>query len=533
MGYNDNGDTMILISNIKIPAEANQTAELERKIQGKLNKKKPKWSIRRRSLDARGDVPKYVYQILVDAALSDLRRKHDKDCTLFEEVPYLPQPTRSLLRRPIIVGTGPAGLFAGYLLAKFGARPILLERGRDVERRTKDVEHFWSTGELLLNSNVQFGEGGAGTFSDGKLMTRTKDPRVGEVLRLFAEHGAPKEICYVHNPHIGTDRLREVVKALRKSIENFGGEFRFEERMSEVLIRENRLLGIRTDRAEYDADVLVLALGNAARDTFRMLFEKDVPMEAKPLAMGFRIEHAQSEINRVQYGATCDIPSIGAAEYRLTHRSTSGIGVYTFCTCPGGAVVAASSEPNRLCVNGMSYYARDLENANSAVVANVSPKLGHPLEMLELQESVEEAAFLLGGGNFSAPVQRVSDFLAGRKSTSLGSVRPAYRPSTTPTDLSSLYPEELTNALRESLLAMDSKLPGFAAEDAVLTGVETRTSSPVRILRGEDMMSLGASGLYPVGEGAGYAGGITSSAVDGLKAAEKILRCVNIPSSVL
>lgn len=520
---------MILISNIKISATADQTTELERKIQGKLNKKNVSWTIRRRSLDARSDTPKYVYQIIADASIADLKRKQDKDCTPYEEMSYLPRPTVHPSCRPIIVGTGPAGLFAGYLLAKFGAKPILLEQGKDADRRTEDVEHFWSTGELLPNSNVQFGEGGAGTFSDGKLMTRTKDIRIGEIMRLFAEHGAPEEILYVHNPHIGTDILRKVVKCLRKSIEDFGGEFHFEEKMEEIEIREGTLVGLRTDRAEYETDIAVLALGNAARDSFRMLFRKGVPMEAKPLAMGFRIEHAQLTINRVQYGKSYDIPSLGAAEYRLTHRSEPGIGVYTFCMCPGGVVVAASSEPNRLCVNGMSYYARDLQNANSAVVANVSPKGADPLEMLELQERVEEAAFRLGGGDFTAPVQRVSDFIRGKASIDFGRVKPSYRPKVKPTDLSALYPEEMTAAIREALLAMNEKLTDFASEDAVLTGVETRTSSPVRILRNDEMMSVGVEGLYPIGEGAGYAGGITSSAVDGLKAAEKILQCSEIP----
>lgn len=516
---------MILISNLKVPADLEQRAELEKKIQAKLKKRTVAWSIRRRSLDARGEVPKYVYQVAVEAALSDLRRRNDKDCSEYEELPYAPKPTRMPARRPMVVGTGPAGVFAGYLLAKLGSRPILLERGRDADRRTEDVERFWETGTLLPDSNVQFGEGGAGTFSDGKLMTRTKDPRISEVMRIFVEHGAPEEILYVHNPHIGTDILREVVKRMRASIERMGGEFRFDERMEEVRIEAGKVVGLRTNRSDYEAETVVLALGNAARDSFRMLHEKGVPIASKPLAMGFRIEHKQEAINRVQYGNSRDIPSLGAAEYRLTHRSAPGIGVYTFCMCPGGTVVAAASEPGRLCVNGMSYYARDLENANSAVVANVSPSGTDPLEMLELQERVEEAAFRLGGGDFTAPVQRVSDFLAGRPSVDLGRVKPSYRPKVLPTDLSSLYPAEMTAAIREALLGMDGKLAGFSSEDAVLTGVETRTSSPVRLLRDDEMMSVGVHGLYPIGEGAGYAGGITSSAVDGLKAAEKILGC--------
>lgn len=520
---------MILISNLKIPAALEQRAELEKKIKAKLNKRNVSWTIRRRSLDARGEMPKYVYQVVVEAALSDLRRRGDKDCTVYEETVYDAKPGKTLSRRPIIVGTGPAGIFAGYLLAKLGSRPILLERGRDADRRTEDVERFWSTGELLPDSNVQFGEGGAGTFSDGKLMTRTKDPRISEVMRIFVEHGAPEEILYVHNPHIGTDILRKVVKRLRASIESMGGEFHFEERMEEIESENGKLVGLRTNRADYEAEVVVLALGNSARDTFRMLHRLGVPMESKPLAMGFRVEHEQALINRVQYGTAWDISSLGAAEYRLTHRSEPGIGVYTFCMCPGGAVVAAASESGRLCVNGMSYYARDLQNANSAVVANVSPKGADPLEMLELQERVEEAAFRLGGGDFTAPVQRVSDFIRGKASIDFGRVKPSYRPKVKPTDLSALYPEEMTAAIREALLAMNEKLTDFASEDAVLTGVETRTSSPVRILRNDEMMSVGVEGLYPIGEGAGYAGGITSSAVDGLKAAEKILQCSEIP----
>ncbi len=434
--------------------------------------------------------------------------------------------------RPVIVGTGPCGLFAGLLLAQAGLRPVLLERGRAVEDRVMDVRRFWQTGELMPRSNVQFGEGGAGTFSDGKLVTRIKDRhnRCRKVLDELVAAGAPEEILADAKPHIGTDRLVRVVAALRHAIRGLGGEVRFDTQVTDLLIDGGRVRGVTVDGGEtIGADVVVLAIGHSARDTFAMLDGRSVPLEAKPFSIGLRIEHPQNMIDFCRYGELAGHPDLGHADYQLTHHCSGGRTVYTFCMCPGGRVINASSEEGRLVVNGMSLYRRDGTNANSALLVGVGPgdfKSDRPLAGVAFQRLWEEKAFALGGGGFRAPVQRVEDFLARIPSSGDAAsfaIAPSCSPGVTPADLGLCLPDYAVDALVEAIPAFDRKIAGFAMPDALLTGVETRSSSPVRILRGVNLESPAVEGLYPAGEGSGYAGGIVSSAVDGIKVAEAIV----------
>lgn len=430
--------------------------------------------------------------------------------------------------RPVIIGMGPAGIFAGFLMAKKGYRPIIIERGEKVEDRTKTVNEFWKNGILNLESNVQFGEGGAGAFSDGKLTTRIKDSRCDFIIEEFVKAGAPKEIMYMGKPHIGTDILKVVLKNIREQIINLGGEILFNSKLQDLIIKDKALKGIVVNGEEIPCESLILAIGHSSRDTYEMLCNRQVSMEAKPFAIGVRIEHPQRLIDESQYGSFAGHPRLKAADYKLTYTSEKlNRSVYSFCMCPGGQVVAAASEQNRLVINGMSNYKRNKENANSALVVTVGPQdfLGDsPLRGMEFQRHYESLAFKLGGGNYNAPVQLAGDFLKDRLSTKMGEVTPSYTPGYELQDLRKTLPYYVIAALKEGLTSFDKKIKGFASQNAIMTGVETRTSAPIRIERNENLQSISTKGIYPAGEGAGYAGGIISSAVDGLKAAESIMK---------
>ena len=445
---------------------------------------------------------------------------------------FVARAPEHLVRRPVVIGAGPCGLFAALVLAQMGFRPIVLDRGKVVRERTKDTWALWRRGVLDTESNVQFGEGGAGTFSDGKLYSQIKDSahRGRKVLTEFVRAGAPEEILTVAKPHIGTFRLVSIVESIRASIEALGGEYRFQSKVTGLDIAigidgARAVRGVRLEGGErIDTDHVVLAVGHSARDTFEMLHEAGVAVEAKPFSVGFRIEHPQSLIDRCRWGDAAGHKLLGAADYKLVHHAKNGRSVYSFCMCPGGTVVAAASEPGRVVTNGMSQYSRSERNANAGIVVGITPAdyPGSPLAGIAFQRHWEERAFAAGGSTYAAPVQRVGDFLAGRPSTVLGAVIPSYKPSVTPTDLSACLPDYAISAIREAIPAFDRQIAGFAMDDAVLTGVETRTSSPIRIGRLADGNSLNTRGLFPAGEGAGFAGGILSAGVDGIKAAEAV-----------
>ncbi len=439
--------------------------------------------------------------------------------------------------RPVVIGAGPCGLFAGLILAQMGFRPIILDRGKVVRERTKDTWGLWRRRVLNPESNVQFGEGGAGTFSDGKLYSRIKDPRHldRKVLTEFVKAGAPPEILTEAHPHIGTFRLVTMVESMRAQIEELGGEYRFGTRVERLDIQTDgagarHVRGLHLHDGSYlEANHVVLAVGHSARDTFAMLLEAGVHAEAKPFSIGVRIEHPQSWIDRARFGQDAGNPILGAAEYHISHHCKNGRTVYSFCMCPGGTVVAATSEEGRVATNGMSQYSRNERNANSGFVVAIDPERdypGDPLAGITLQRALEEKAFVAGGSNYFAPAQRVGDFLARRPSTSLGSVVPSYRPGVTPTDLAEVLPDFAVEAMREAIPVFGRQIAGYDHPDVVMTGVETRTSSPVRFTRGEDGHSLNTRGLFPAGEGAGYAGGILSAAVDGIKTAEAVARSI-------
>ncbi len=445
---------------------------------------------------------------------------------------YVARAPKNLASRPIVIGAGPCGLFAGLLLAQMGFRPIILDRGKVVRERTKDTWQFWRKSILHPESNVQYGEGGAGTFSDGKLYSQIKDPRhLGrKVLTEFVKAEAPEEILTEAHPHIGTFRLVKMVENMRRTIEGLGGEYRFQTKVTNLDIdAERNIRGVVLENGEHiAASHVVLAIGHSSRDTFQMLADNGVYIEAKPFSLGFRIEHPQSIIDVARFGAYAGNPILGAADYKLVHHASNGRDVYSFCMCPGGTVVAAASEEGRVVTNGMSQYSRAERNANAGIVVGITPE-DYPdgaLAGMAFQRQWESAAFVAGGGTYAAPAQRVGDFIAGKPSTHLGSVIPSYKPAVTPTDLSSCLPDYAIAAIREALPAFGKQIRGFDMADAVLTGVETRTSSPIRIKRDETLQSLNTKGLFPAGEGAGYAGGILSAGVDGIKIAEAVAKSI-------
>jgi len=437
-------------------------------------------------------------------------------------------------KRPLVIGFGPCGLLAGLVLAQMGYKPIILERGAAVRQRTKDTFGFWRKKILNTESNVQFGEGGAGTFSDGKLYTQVKDPNhySRKVLAEFVAAGAPEEILFVSKPHIGTFRLVSMVEKMRAQIVALGGEVRFDVRVDDVHIEDGQINGVTLASGEViHSNHVALAIGHSARDTFKMLFDKNVYIEAKPFSVGFRIEHPQSAIDEARFGKNAGNEILGAADYKLVHHCDNGRSVYSFCMCPGGTVVAAASEPHQVVTNGMSQYSRAERNANSAIVVGIDPSdyPGDALAGIELQRKLERKAYQLGGENYDAPAQRVGDFLKGRSSQKLGNVEPSYKPGIKLTDLADALPDFCIAAIREAIPVFNRKVKGFALEDALLTGVETRTSAPICIKRGNNMQSINTLGLYPAGEGAGYAGGIMSAAIDGIKIAEAMALSINQP----
>jgi len=492
----------------------------------------------RRSYDARKKsaiVLTYTVDVEVDDEAAVLRKHQGKPHvgpTPDTSYKYVTQASAVPEKRPVVIGTGPCGIFAGLILAQMGFCPIILERGKIVRERTKDTWGLWRKRELQPESNVQFGEGGAGTFSDGKLYSQVKDPKHygRKVLSEFVKADAPPEIMYVSKPHIGTFRLVKMVEQMRATIEALGGEFRFQQKVEDIDISPEKdggqVRGVILAGGEYiAADHVVLAIGHSARDTFQMLHERGVYMEAKPFSIGFRAEHPQSLIDKCRFGPSAGHPILGAADYKLVHHASNGRAVYSFCMCPGGTVVAATSEPGRVVTNGMSQYSRNERNANSGIVVGITPAdyPGHPLAGIDFQRAWESRAFELGGGNYDAPGQLVGDFLAQRPSTALGSVEPSYKPGVLLGDLATSLPDYAIAAIREALPVFDKQIRGYAMNDAVLTGVETRTSSPVRIRRDDhSLQSINTKGLYPAGEGAGYAGGIMSASIDGIKVAEAV-----------
>ena len=531
---------MLRLTELKLPlghTDAELRAALLKRL-GVGSNELADYSIFRRATDARK--PKAIaLTYTLDVALKDEasalnRLAGDRNVSLAPDMSYrfVAHASKPPARRPVIIGAGPCGLFAALILAQMGFRPLILERGKVVRERTKDTFGFWRRRDLNPESNAQFGEGGAGTFSDGKLYSQVKDPRFlgRKVLTEFVKAGAPAEILFAAKPHIGTFRLVGMVERMRATIEALGGEFRFQTRVERIAIGKSRAGARRVeglvcaDGSSIEANEVVLAVGHSARDTFQMLFDEGVHLEAKPFSIGFRIEHPQSLIDRCRYGPNAGNKLLGAADYKLVHHSTNGRSVYSFCMCPGGTVVATASEAGRVVTNGMSQYSRNERNANAGIVVGITPAdyPGHVLAGVALQRHWEERAFDAGGCDYSAPGQRVGDFLAGRASTSLGAVVPSYKPSVRPTDLSTCLPDFAVAAIREALPAFDRQIRGFAMTDAVLTGVETRTSSPISIRRGSDFQSVNTRGLYPAGEGAGYAGGILSAAIDGIKVAEAV-----------
>lgn len=529
---------MIRILQLKLPV-GHTEAELKEKAARELRvgaEQIKKLEIVRRSVDARREPVKYVYQLNVAAEQEKkiLRRcAGNRNVAKAEHRPYrFPAAGEACLReRPVIVGSGPAGLFCGYMLARHGYAPLILERGDEAAVRREKVEAFWKGGALDVRSNVQFGEGGAGTFSDGKLNTLVKDPagRNREVMRIFAEAGAPSSILYDQKPHLGTDVLVELVQTLRRQIEEMGGSFRFGAQVTDLLTENKEVRGVEINgRETIPAQAVVLAIGHSARDTFEMLRKKKLRMEPKSFAVGVRIEHPQEMITRSQYGEHAPA-ALGAASYKVTHQTAAGRGVYSFCMCPGGYVVNASSEPGRLAVNGMSYQDRGGPNANSAMIVTVTPEDfqpchdpgdgDHVMDGIRFQRYLEETAF--GACRGRIPVQLFEDFKERRASVRLGDISPCIKGDYALADVRALLPAFIGDALAEGIVRCGEKIPGFDRPDALLSAVESRTSSPVRILRGEDMMSS-VRGLYPCGEGAGYAGGITSAAMDGLRAAEAV-----------
>ncbi|MCA3184441.1 FAD-dependent protein [Cupriavidus sp.] len=532
---------MLRLSEVKLPLD-HAESDLEAAVRSHLAQIGVKgdglvgFTVFRRAHDARKrDDIKLTYIIDIEvkdeaAAVKRMQRKPNWSVTPDMAYHFVARaPEGGPKSRPVVIGLGPCGLLAGLLLAQMGFRPIILERGKEVRERTKDTFGLWRKSVLNPESNVQFGEGGAGTFSDGKLYSQIKDPKHygRKVLEEFVRAGAPEDILFKARPHIGTFRLVSMVEKMRAEMLELGAEIRFETRVDDIDIDNGQVRGLKLSNGDYlPCDHVILAVGHSARDTFHMLHDRGVFMEAKPFSLGFRIEHPQGLINRSRFGKFAGNKLLGAADYKVVHHASNGRAVYSFCMCPGGTVVAAASEPGRLVTNGMSQYYRAERNANAGIVVGITPEEdfpGGPLAGIAFQRKWEERAFELGGSDYRAPGQLVGDFIAGRASTSLGSVEPSYKPGVTPTDLSTSLPDYIIDAIREALPELDKKIAGFAMHDAVLTGVETRTSSPLRIRRNrEDYQSINVRGLYPAGEGAGYAGGIYSAAIDGIEVAEAV-----------
>jgi uncharacterized protein len=533
---------MLRLTELKLPldhAEADVKAELLKRL-GIAAADLVSYTVFRRGYDARKkSAIVFIYTVDVElkqesAVVARLAGDPHVRPTPDMDYQYVARAPEGFANRPVVIGAGPCGLFATLILAQMGFKPILLERGKEVRERTKDTWGLWRQGKLDPESNVQFGEGGAGTFSDGKLHSQIKDPgyRGRKVLTEFVAADAPPEIMYVSKPHIGTFRLVRVVENMRATIESLGGEIRFQSRVADLDIERGadgagQMRGVVLANGErIAADHVLLAIGHSARDTFRLLFERGVHLEAKPFSIGVRIEHPQALIDRARLGQAAGHPLLGAADYKLVHHAQNGRSAYSFCMCPGGQVVAAASEAGGVVTNGMSQYSRAERNANAALVVGIETRdfpgdaSTNPLAGIEFQRQWEAAAFKAGGENYAAPAQKVGDFLAGRPSTKLGAVQPSYTPGIHLTDLSACLPDYVVEALREALPAFDKQIHGFAMADALMTGVETRTSSPVRVTRDEQFESVNTRGLYPGGEGAGYAGGILSAAVDGIRLAE-------------
>ncbi|PXY99812.1 FAD-dependent oxidoreductase [Commensalibacter melissae] len=537
---------MIRVTEVKLPLDHDE-ADLKQALYNRLKQFPSEYKVIRRGYDARrrGDI-QLVYTI--DCSIDneeEFLRNHSLDRNLSKtpEVRYqfvMSRQTGEKIAsqasyvRPIVIGAGPCGFMAGLLLAQMGLRPLILERGKAVRERTVDTFAFWRQSKFNPDSNVQYGEGGAGTFSDGKLHTQISDPyHYGhKVLTEFVRAGAPEEILYVSKPHIGTFRLVSMVEKIRQEIESFGGQYRFNTYVQKILMNKNRqIVGVRlVDGQEIQTNHIILATGHSAREMMHALYEDGVEIQAKPFSVGVRIEHPQTLIDKARFGSQAGHQLLGAADYKLVHHDADKRGVYSFCMCPGGTVIAAASEEGGIVTNGMSQYSRAERNANAAIVVGVKPErdyAGHPLAGIAFQRDLERKAFQLGGANYKAPVQRVEDFLLGRATRTLGLVVPSYKPGVEPDDLAEILPSFVINGIREALPAFNRKLSGFNFADAVMTGVETRTSSPVRIPRMDDGQSVNTSGLYPAGEGAGYAGGIMSAAIDGIKIAEKVAQNIH------
>ncbi len=536
---------MLRLTDLKLPLDHTE-ADLEQAILTRLKLGKAAlrgYTVARRSTDARkrGAIA-LIYALdleLADEAAVLARFADDRHLAPTPDTGYrfvTKAPSKNP-HRPIVIGMGPCGLFAGLVLAQMGFRPIILDRGKAVRERTRDTWDLWRKRNLHPESNVQFGEGGAGTFSDGKLYSQISDPKHygRKVLEEFVKAGAPEEILWINKPHIGTFRLVSMVEHMRATIESLGGEIRFSQRVEDLLLEaegtdRQRVRGVRlASGEELRSDHVVLAVGHSARDTFAMLHARGVYVEAKPFSIGFRVEHPQSVIDRARYGPQAGHERLGAADYKLVHHAKNGRSVYSFCMCPGGTVVAATSEPGRVVTNGMSQYSRNERNANAAIVVGIDPSdyaafdpSGSPLAGIALQRALESHAYVLGGEDYNAPGQLVGDFLGGRPSSAFGEVQPSFKPGVTLGSLDSALPDYAIAAIREAMPAFDRQIRGFGMHDAVFTGVETRTSSPIRIKRDESLQSLNTTGLYPAGEGAGYAGGILSAGVDGIRVAEAV-----------
>lgn len=527
---------MIRLTEIKLPLD-HEEGEISQSILNKLGisaDEMVSFNVFKRGYDARKKTRiLLIYTLDVEvkneaALLEKFANDPHVKVTPDMEYKFVAKAPENQTERPVVIGFGPCGLFAGLVLAQMGFKPIIVERGKEVRERTKDTFGFWRKRTLNPESNVQFGEGGAGTFSDGKLYSQVKDPKHygRKVIEEFVAAGAPEEILYVSKPHIGTFKLVTMIEKMRAKILELGGEIRFSTRVDDIHMEDGQITGLTLSNGEeIQSRYVVLAVGHSARDTFEMLHERGVYMEAKPFSVGFRVEHKQSVIDEARFGPNAGNPILGAADYKLVHHCKNGRTVYSFCMCPGGTVVAATSEEGRVVTNGMSQYSRAERNANSAIVVGISPDQdypGDPLAGIRFQRELESNAYVLGGENYDAPAQKIGDFLKGNDPSALGDVEPSFTPGIKLTDLSQALPDFAIEAIREAIPAFDKKIKGFAGADGLLTGVETRTSSPVCIKRGKDYQSVNLKGFFPAGEGAGYAGGILSAGIDGIKAAEAV-----------